>query len=41
MHFQEEQERILKKRPPAQKGLNLRECREMEYLSKVGPRYAF
>ncbi|KAK8575519.1 hypothetical protein V6N13_033244 [Hibiscus sabdariffa] len=31
----EEQERIVKKRPPTQKGLNLREIREMEYLSKV------
>ncbi|GMJ14515.1 ENT-KAURENOIC ACID OXYDASE 1, cytochrome P450, family 88, subfamily A, polypeptide 3 [Hibiscus trionum] len=31
----EEQERILKKRPPTQKGLNLKEIREMEYLSKV------
>ncbi|CAK7349256.1 unnamed protein product [Dovyalis caffra] len=31
----EEQERIVKKRPPTQKGLSLKEVREMEYLSKV------
>lgn len=31
----EEQERILKKRPATQKGLTLKEIREMEYLSKV------
>ncbi|KAL6125670.1 hypothetical protein ACLB2K_073725 [Fragaria x ananassa] len=30
-----EQEAILKRRPPAQKGLNLKEYREMEYLSDV------
>ncbi|XP_047182886.1 ent-kaurenoic acid oxidase 2-like [Vigna umbellata] len=31
----EEQEQILKKRPPTQKGLSLAEVRKMEYLSKV------
>ncbi|XP_010556999.1 PREDICTED: ent-kaurenoic acid oxidase 1 [Tarenaya hassleriana] len=31
----EEQERILKKRPAGQKGLTLKETREMEYLSQV------
>ncbi|KAL4367809.1 hypothetical protein GQ457_05G031410 [Hibiscus cannabinus] len=31
----EEQERIVQQRPPTQKGLNLKEIREMEYLSKV------
>lgn len=30
-----EQEMIVKKRPPTQKGLTLREIREMDYLSKV------
>ncbi|KAJ4726161.1 Cytochrome P450 family ent-kaurenoic acid oxidase [Melia azedarach] len=30
-----EQEWIVKKRPPTQKGLNLKEIREMEYLNKV------
>ncbi|KAL5795165.1 hypothetical protein ACOSP7_003759 [Xanthoceras sorbifolium] len=30
-----EQERIVKKRPPTQKGLSLKEVREMEYLSNV------
>lgn len=30
-----EQERIVKKRPPTQKGLTLKDIREMEYLSKV------
>ncbi|XP_023513658.1 ent-kaurenoic acid oxidase 2-like [Cucurbita pepo subsp. pepo] len=30
-----EQEEILKKRPPGQKGLTLKEVREMDYLSKV------
>ncbi|PKI57906.1 ent-kaurenoic acid oxidase 1 isoform X3 [Punica granatum] len=30
-----EQEKILKKRPPTQKGLTLKEYREMEYLSQV------
>ncbi|XWS56836.1 hypothetical protein CRYUN_Cryun09bG0119700 [Craigia yunnanensis] len=30
-----EQERIVKKRPPIQKGVTLKEIREMEYLSKV------
>ncbi|KAM5554290.1 ent-kaurenoic acid oxidase 1-like [Rosa sericea] len=30
-----EQEEILKRRPPTQKGLTLKEYREMEYLSKV------
>ncbi|GLT73719.1 hypothetical protein SLA2020_455570 [Shorea laevis] len=31
----EEQERIIRNRPPMQKGLTLKEFREMEYLSKV------
>ncbi|XP_048141555.1 ent-kaurenoic acid oxidase 2-like isoform X1 [Rhodamnia argentea] len=31
----EEQEEIVKKRPPAQKGMTLKEFRQMEYLSKV------
>ncbi|KAJ6880721.1 ent-kaurenoic acid oxidase 1-like isoform X2 [Populus alba x Populus x berolinensis] len=31
----EEQEQIVKRRPPAQKGLSLKEVREMDYLSKV------
>lgn len=31
----EEQEQIVKKRSPAQKGLSLKEVREMDYLSKV------
>lgn len=31
----EEQEEIMKKRPPTQKGLTLKEFRQMEYLSKV------
>ncbi|XWS62112.1 hypothetical protein CRYUN_Cryun07bG0183400 [Craigia yunnanensis] len=31
----EEQEEILKRRPSGQKGLNLKEIRQMEYLSKV------
>ncbi|KAG8655431.1 ent-kaurenoic acid oxidase 2 [Manihot esculenta] len=31
----EEQEEIIKRRPPTQKGLTLKEVREMEYLSKV------
>ncbi|TYI23753.1 hypothetical protein ES332_A06G186600v1 [Gossypium tomentosum] len=30
-----QQERIVKKRPPTQKGLTLKDIREMEYLSKV------
>ncbi|KAJ4727350.1 Cytochrome P450 family ent-kaurenoic acid oxidase [Melia azedarach] len=30
-----EQEWIIKKRPPTQKGLNLKEIREMDYLNKV------
>lgn len=30
-----EQDEIVKKRPPGQKGLTLREIRQMEYLSKV------
>ncbi|EXB70679.1 Ent-kaurenoic acid oxidase 1 [Morus notabilis] len=30
-----EQEEIIKKRPPTQKGLSLKEIREMDYLSKV------
>ncbi|XP_048331765.2 ent-kaurenoic acid oxidase 1-like [Ziziphus jujuba] len=30
-----EQEQIVKKRPPTQKGMTLKEYREMEYLSKV------
>lgn len=32
---QEEQEEMLRKRPPTQKGLTLAEVRKMEYLSKV------
>ncbi|PNX86343.1 ent-kaurenoic acid oxidase 1-like protein, partial [Trifolium pratense] len=31
----EEQEEILRRRPPTQKGLKLEEVRQMEYLSKV------
>ncbi|KAJ6874122.1 ent-kaurenoic acid oxidase 1-like isoform X2 [Populus alba x Populus x berolinensis] len=31
----EEQEQIVKRRPPTQKGLSLKEVREMNYLSKV------
>ncbi|KAJ6401595.1 hypothetical protein OIU84_016904 [Salix udensis] len=31
----EEQEQIVKRRPPSQKGLSLKEVREMDYLSKV------
>ncbi|XP_021293498.1 beta-amyrin 11-oxidase-like [Herrania umbratica] len=31
----EEQEEILRRRPSGQKGLNLKEIRQMEYLSKV------
>lgn len=33
--LQKEQEEIVRKRPPEQKGLTLKEIREMEYLSKV------
>jgi ent-kaurenoic acid hydroxylase len=33
--LQAEQEAILKRRPPTQKGMTLKEYREMEYLSNV------
>lgn len=32
---QEEQEAIVRNRPAGQTGLTLKECRDMEYLSKV------
>jgi hypothetical protein len=35
IHFQEEQEEIIRKRPSDQKGLNLKEIKQMEYLPKV------
>ena len=35
VYLQAEQEEIIKKRPPTQKGLTLKEYRDMEYLSKV------
>lgn len=33
--FQKEQEEIMEKRPSTQKGLDLKEIKQMEYLSKV------
>ena len=35
IHFQEEQEVIIRKRPSDQKGLNLKKIKQMEYLPKV------
>ena len=33
--MQDEQLEIMKNRPPSQTGLTLKDCRKMEYLSKV------